>query len=271
MLSGGASLGSVQVGMAMALYEADVRPDLIFGTSIGAINGAFLASGKTPDQLADVWRRLERSDLFPVELVAGFRGLTGRQEYLVSNRGVTKMLRRHIPFAQIEQAAIPLTVIATEARTGAEVPLDYGPLIPALLASSALPGIFPSVGIHGRSLIDGGVSNNVPITRAIQAGATEVWVLCPGYSCALATTPTSAAAMALHAIALLVSQRLQVELEHHDYPVPVRMVPPPCPITVGATDFSQSAQLIERAYAGTKHWLGIGCPFALPLVPHAHG
>jgi NTE family protein len=113
--------------------------------------------------------------------------------------------------------------------------------------------------------------NNTPITHAIDSGATEVWVLSTGYSCGLAKAPRGAVAMAMHSVALLVQQRLVLETASRHYDVLVHLIPPPCPISVTPIDFSRTAQLIERAHAGTRQWLNNGCPHAMPLtLHHAH-
>ncbi len=271
VLSGGASLGSIQVGMAMALAETGVEPDLIVGSSVGAINGAWLASGKPAGELADIWRGLRRRDLFPLSPFVGLHGFLGRRSHFVPNSGLRRLLERHIGFGLLEEAMVPLIVIATEARSGEEVALAAGPAVPAIVASAALPGVFAPVEIGGRMLIDGGVVNNTPIAHAVEAGATEVWVLSTGYSCGLAEPPQSAIAMAMHSIALLVQQRLVLETTTRDYAVPVHLIPPPCPISVTPIDFSQTRELIDRAHRGTRQWLGNGCPQAMPLgVPHPH-
>ena len=271
VLSGGASLGSIQVGMATALAEAEISQDLVVGSSVGAVNGAWIASGKPASELGDLWRSLHRTDLFPLKPLVGLRGFVGRRSHFVPNAGLRRLLERHIGFALLEDASVPLTVIATDARSGDEVAITSGPAVPAILASAALPGVFPPVEIGGRVLIDGGVVNNTPITQAIEAGATEVWVLSTGYSCALAEPPGSAIAMAMHSVALLVQQRLVLETVGRDYPVPVHLIPPPCPISVTPIDFSQTHDLIDRAHAGTRQWLANGCPHAMPLlVPHRH-
>ncbi len=272
VLSGGASLGSIQVGMASALLEAGIEPELIIGTSVGAVNGAWLAAGKPPARLATIWKSLRRTELFPLRPLVGLRGFVGRRSHLVPDTGLRRLLERHVDFLLLEEAPVPFTVIASDARSGQEIALSTGPTVPAILASAALPGVFPPVEIEGRALIDGGVMNNTPITHAIEAGATEVWVLSTGYSCGLATAPQSALAMAMHSIALLVQQRLALETATRSYPVPVRLIPPPCPISVTPIDFSQTCALIERAYVGTRQWLTNGCPDAMPLsVPHHHG
>ncbi len=270
VLSGGASLGSIQVGMAQALYDEGIRPDLIIGTSVGAVNGAWLAGERPIEGLVDLWHSLRTRQIFPLRPLIGLRGFAGRGPNLVPNSGLRHLLERHLVFAALEDATIPFSVIVADVATGEEVRLDQGPAIDAILASAAIPGVFPPISVGGKWFIDGGIVDNTPISQAIAAGATDVWVLSTGYSCALPTLPTSAVAMALHGLAMLVQQRLVAETSRRTYPVPVHLIPPPCPITVTPMDFSQSVQLIDRARRGTAQWIGNGEPFALPLLGHRH-
>lgn len=271
VFSGGASLGSIQVGMLQALNEAGVIPDLVIGTSVGAINGAWVAGGGSADDLADIWRGLRREDMFPFRPLLGLQAFLGRTHHFIPSDGLRAILRKHVVFDRIEEAAIPFAVLATDAQTGGEVMMRSGSAIESILASSALPGIFPPVEIDGRPLIDGGIVNNTPITTAIEAGASEVWVLSTGYSCALASPPRHPLALAMHSIGLLVQQRLVLETRGRDYPVPVHLVPPPCPVDVSPMDFSATEDLIRRARIGTERWLANGRPFALPMTTaHRH-
>lgn len=270
VLSGGSSLGSIQVGMALALEDHGIKPELIIGTSVGALNGAWLASGLGAGELATIWSGLTTRQIFPLRPLVGLRGFRGHQAHLVPDWGLRRLIQNHVSATDIEDCVIPFSVIATDAATGYEVRIERGSLIKAVLASSALPGIFPPVMINGRLLIDGGIAANTPITQAIKSGATSVWVLSTGYSCALPKPPTSAIAMALHAIGLLVNQRFRLETELRTFPVPVHLIPAPCPITVGPTDFSQSAELIHRAREGTRQWIQQGEPHAVPWPGHFH-
>lgn len=270
VLSGGASLGAIQVGMAAALLEHGITPDMVIGTSVGAVNGSWIAAGRPIEGLADLWGSMRTRQIFPMRPLAGWRGFTGRSANMVSSSGLRRVLDGNVAFERLEDAPIPFSVIVTEVSSGREVRLLEGPAIEAILASSAIPGVFPPVTIGGQAFIDGGIVNNTPITQAIQAGATDVWVLSTGYSCALPAVPKSAIAMALHAVALLVQQRLEHETAGRTYPVPVHLIPPPCPITVTPMDFSQSVALIQRARAGATQWLANGQPYALPLLGHPH-
>ena len=160
MLTGGGSLGAVHVGMLRALYEEGIRPDVIVGASVGAVNGGFVASrpqtAETAEALADVWRRLRRADVFPRDLVTGMLGFSGRRSHLVPNRGLRQLLETHIESENLEDAQIPLHVVATDAATGQELSLSSGGAIRTILASAAIPGILPPVEWKGRKLIDGG-------------------------------------------------------------------------------------------------------------------
>lgn len=270
VLSGGASLGAIQVGMAEALYVEGIRPDMVIGTSVGAINGAWLAGDRPIRGLVELWQSLRTRQIFPLRPLVGLRGFAGRSPNLVPNSSLAQLLKRHVSFSNLEDAPIPFSVIVTEVSSGEEVRLDRGPAIDSILASAAIPGVFPAVTINGRTYMDGGVVDNTPISQAIAAGATDVWVLSTGYSCALPAPPTGALAMALHGMALLVQQRFVLETAQRKYPVPVHLIPPPCPITVTPVDFSQSSELMERARRGTEQWLANGEPYAIPLLGHRH-
>lgn len=123
------------------------------------------------------------------------------------------------------------------------------------MASAAVPGVFAPVEVDGRRLMDGGVSDNTPISHAIELGAGEIYVLPTGYACALHEPPRSALAMLLHAMSLLIQQRLHLEIEL--YPDRARLVvlPSPCPQAVQPIDFGHARQLIERALSDSRAFL----------------
>lgn len=267
VISGGASLGSIQVGMARALHAEGLTPDLIVGTSVGALNGAWLAGGDDVDELEAIWRGLHRHQLFPVRPVLGLRAFLGRSRHFVPDSGLRRLLEAKMPHDSFEDLPIPFSAIAADVMTGEEVVLRSGSLIDAVVASAALPGVFPPVELDGRLLIDGGIANNTLISTAIEQGATEVWVLTPGYSCQPSMRPASAVELSLRAVGMLVEQRFISEVGRRHYEVPVHLIPAPCPIAVSPIDFSQSQQLMDRAFAGTRQWLANGRPNAIPLHP----
>lgn len=268
-LSGGGSHGAAEVGMLLALDEAGVRPDLVVGTSVGAVNGAWLAGGQSIERLADLWRSLHRGDVFPLSPVTAALGVLGLRDHLVSPSKLRSLLRRHIDFDRLEEAPVPLHVVATDVLDGHDVVLSSGPAVEAVLASAAIPGIFPPVRRNGRALVDGGVVDNTPISHAVEAGAHTVWVLSPGDACALPEPPGSALGMALHAFSLAIHHRMMLDVQRYADQADLRVLPPLCPIDVDPVDFSKSGDLIERGYQQTRKWLADGSP-AVPLTGVHH-
>jgi NTE family protein len=257
VLSGGGSLGAMQVGMLQALFEAGIRPDLLVGTSAGAVNAAWIA-GRPDDggvaELASIWLGLRRQHIFPISPWAGACGLIGRTNHVISNAGLRSLLERHLPFSRLEDAALPVHVVATELKTGRAVVLSSGPAIPALLASSAIPGVFPPVTIGRRELVDGGVADMNPIATAVAQGATHVYVLPVGYPW-LRQGRTNAIGMALQALARVVESRLSVEVAAHSHAADIRVLPTIDGPAVSPADFSRTPELINRSYQTTRRYL----------------
>jgi NTE family protein len=250
VLSGGCSLGAVQVGMLQALSAYGVRPDLLVGTSAGALNAAYVAGhGSGAGALADlagVWRGLTRRALFPVRPGDAFRMVTGGTNALCPDTGLRRVVRRHLAFERLEEARIPVHIVATDCLSGHEVLLSRGDAESAVLASCAVPGIFPSVSREGRYLVDGGLADNTAISQAVALGADRVYVLPSGYSCALSAPPRTPLGAAAHAITLLTQQRLVADIERFTGEVDLVVLPPPCPLRVAAIDFGHAAELVER-------------------------
>jgi NTE family protein len=216
VLTGGASLGVVQVGMLQALARRGIRPDFLIGSSAGALNAAFLAGRQWPAGTAElerIWLGLSRSDVFPMGPLRSLLGLFGRRGHVISPSSLEALIRRHITYMRLEEAAIPIHVMATDVLTGAEVRISRGPVVDALRASTAIPGIFPPVNIGHHYLMDGGVANNAPLSQAIDLGADVVYVLPAGYACGLRQPPASALGMAVHALSLVFNQKLVESLE----------------------------------------------------------
>lgn len=260
VLAGGGSFGAVQVGMLRELLAHGVAPDLVVGSSVGAINGAHLAGSPTAEgvaRLEAIWRGLRRHDVFPVTL-RSLVGLIGRRNYVVDPRGIRQLLEENLPYERLEQAALPLHVVATDVLGGAVVRLSSGSAIEAVLASCAIPAAFPPVRVGERYLMDGAVASNTPIRVAMELGATRLIVLPTGYACALDAPPRSAIGTMLHAITLLTAHQLVTELERYSAEADIITVPPLCPLAVSPYDFSQAGELIERAATQTRRWLEKG-------------
>src|SRR4051812_5465755 len=242
VLSGGAGLGAIQVGMLRALYERGIAPDVIVGTSAGAMNGAFIASRPqtvaTADALASVWRDLRRGQVFPLNPLTGLLGFLGARDHLVPASGLRRLIARNVQHEALEDMPIPLHVVAVDVITGEEIRLSDGPVADAVLASAAIPGVVAPVRRQERTLMDGGVANNTPISHAVELGAQRIYVLPTGHACALREPPRGALAVALHAISLLTQRRLVEDIRRHENDVRLIVLPPPCPLGIQPIDFS---------------------------------
>ncbi|MBM7504756.1 patatin-like phospholipase family protein [Agromyces aurantiacus] len=174
VLGGGGVLGAVQVGMLRAVLERGIRPDLVVGTSIGAINGAIIAADvdRSLDRLNRAWTSRDAR-----AITTGLDVRPGRA-HLMSTGSIVRLLEAGLPAARtFEQLQVEFRCCAASIERAAEHWFTTGPLIPAILASSALPGIFPAVEIDGEHFVDGGIVNSIPISEAAAAGATEVYVM----------------------------------------------------------------------------------------------
>jgi NTE family protein len=258
VFSGGGSLGAVQAGMMLALAEAHIEPDLVVGTSVGAINAAWVADhpdAEGAEHLAEIWRSVRRSDVFPTQFLTGLLGFLGKRDCLVRAENLRHLIAANLTFENLEDAKLPLMVVAADVTTGMEVVLSKGKALDALVASAAIPGVFPPVVIGGQTLVDGGVLNNAPISPAIRANADKVYVLPTGYACALSKAPRGALAIALQSITLMIHRRLAIDVEKYQNRVALHVMPPLCPLTVSPIDFSHTDELIELARSSTLRWL----------------
>jgi NTE family protein len=268
VLSGGGSLGAVQVGMLAALNDRGYRPDLLVGTSVGALNAAYVGAhgfdGAAVDGLAAIWRGLRRNDVFPFDPVRQALALAGRRASLCSRRPLRRLVEANLPITDLEDARTPLHIVTTEVLSGEELVLTTGDAASAVLASAAIPAVFAPVRRDGHLLIDGGVANNTAISHAIECGAERVVVLPAGCSCALPTPPATALAAATHALTLLIEQRLILEVALLADRADIVVLPPLCPLTVSPIDFRAGEQLMARANAAAGEWLDAGNH----LLPH---
>jgi NTE family protein len=179
VLGGGGLLGAHEVGMLQALAEAEIRPDVILGTSIGAVNGAFFAADPTPSgvsALIDRWR-----DTAPaVTATTALRGLTTLARsgtHLQPYSPIRQRLAQLLPVETVEELAVPFQCVAASIERAAEHWFTEGPLADVLLASCAVPGVLPPVRIGEEHFIDGGIVNSIPVSRAVQLGAREIYVM----------------------------------------------------------------------------------------------
>lgn len=180
VLGGGGRWGAVEVGMLHALVDAAITPDLVLGTSIGAFNGAVFASDPGPGGLAKlerVWKEAATGQFLDVGLVDRIKTVARLRVALNDAAPLRHVLESALSERTFEQLAVPFQCVAASIERAAEHWFSAGPLIDPLLASAAIPTLFPPVEIDGEHFYDGGLVNSVPVDRAIELGATEVFVL----------------------------------------------------------------------------------------------
>ena len=257
VLSGGASLGAVQVGQLRAVVEARLSPDLVVGTSVGAINALFVARGLTParvEALAEVWLRLRKGVVFGgLGLTALVRVLRGSGA-LASTAGLEALVARELP-SRPSELTLPAHVVAVDYLSGREVVLSDGDLRRNVLASAAIPNVFPPVEVGGRLLVDGGLAANVPLGAAARLGARTLVVLDAGYPCALAAPPRGLVPGILHAMTLALRNQTQLALPVLARDRVVVYLPAPCPLATPPHDFSRSPELMATGYELARDFL----------------
>ncbi len=276
VFAGGGSLGAVQVGMLRALIEHGVTADLVLGSSVGAINAAYFAGEPTMEgvrRMGELWVGVKRGDIFPMSWSRLF-GFLRRRDHLVGSDGLRRLIDLHLSYQNLEDARLPVCIVATDVLTGAPVCMTRGSATEAILASSAIPGAFPPVEIAGRLLCDGAIASNTPVQAAVAAGAKRLIVLPTGFACAAERAPRGAIESALRAITLLTARQLVSDLGSLPCSVAFHIVPTLCPNGVSPFDFTRASHLMETAYENTCHWIDGGgleqseIPAALP--PHSH-
>jgi len=245
VLCGGGSRGAVEVGLYRAMAELGIRIDFIVGSSIGAVNGALIAAGLNPVEVAEQWKSLRTRD------VVGSRWhlvrlLTGAPSVFSAQR-LRELLRSRLPVRSFDELRIPLAVVATDLESGDAVVLTEGDLVEAILASTALPGLFPPVLWQGRKLVDGGLSNNVPIDLAVAHGAQRVVGMLCGCAQCLPARPTLISVLG-QCFALATNARFRCDVRFYESRVELHILEP-CPgPDLELLDFDRAWTLIEPAY-----------------------
>lgn len=179
VLGGGGVFGATQVGMLRALLESGIRPGLVVGTSVGAINGAAIAAAPNiagVENLAGLWASLAEAGIFTENVLARASTLARYRTHLYSPAPLRRLLTAHLPATFAELAVGFQCVAASIERSGAHW-FSSGPLSEAVMASAAVPGLLPPVVIDGEHFLDGGIVHSIPVGRALALGATDIYVL----------------------------------------------------------------------------------------------
>jgi NTE family protein len=266
VLGGGGVLGAVEVGMLQALFERGIRPDLVVGTSVGAINGALVAADPTPvavDRLRAVWGDLASSGVLAGSVLSRVSTLVRTRTHLHPREPLRDLLEEHLPARTFAELAVPFQCVAASIERAAEHWFADGALVPAVLASSAVPGLLPPVEIDGEHYLDGGLVHSIPVGRAVALGADTVYVLHVGRIDRPLRPPARPWELATVAFEIARRHRFTADLAALPADVTLHVLPTGEQATPSAgdlrdlryRDLSRIADRIDRASAATRAYL----------------
>ena len=177
---GGGPLGAHEVGMLQALAERQIVPDLVLGTSVGAINGAAFAADPTAEgveRLAAMWTSMQDGDVFSGSLLGRVATLARTRTHLHESAPLRALLADGLGDARIEDLALRFQCVAASIERAEEHWFTEGPVVDAVVASASVPGLLPPAELGGEHFVDGGIVNSIPVNRAVELGATRIFVL----------------------------------------------------------------------------------------------
>lgn len=262
-LGGGGVLGAHEVGMLQALFEAGITPDIVVGTSVGAINGAMVAADPSADairRLEQLWTGIGDTDVFGGSIASQVSTFIRTRTHLHTNTPLRRLLHQHLPVRLIEDLKVPFQCVAASIEQAGAHWFDSGPVVEAVLASSAIPGLLPPVEINGEHFLDGGLVHSIPVGRAISLGAKTVYVLHVGRVEEPLQPPTGALQVGLVAFEIGRRHRFVEEMRNLPEDVDVHVLPtgnPPKPdlSQLRYRDFSRVKERIQRAFEATSAYL----------------
>jgi NTE family protein len=258
VLSGGGNLGALQIGMMRALLEHDIRPDLIVGCSVGAINGAGLAEDPTLAgalRLERLWRDLDGKELMPAGWLPNTVAIARRGEAIHENQGLRRHLEQSLTARTFEELAVPFQCVATDVVGVREVWFRSGPLIEPILASAALPAVYPAVEIDGVRYLDGGIVDDVPMSRAVELGAGTLYVLQVGLFSRPRPEPKRPLDVAVQAYWIARHHRFKRELAAMPADIELHLLPTGQTPSMRYNDFTRTSELISLAYEASSAYL----------------
>lgn len=263
VLSGGGAFGATQVGMIRALNQAGITPDVVVGASVGALNGAVLAAEPilAVERLTEVWSSMNSLGVFggrskfSTALSLLRHGLMRNSPGLASPNALRSLIESNLPVNNIDELRIKTAVVVTDAQVGKAKLLSRGSLSSALMASTAIPGVFPPVSIDGCVYVDGGVAANVPVRQAIAFGAKSVIVLDANPASMPGTVPQSTLGAVLQASTIMLRNQRADAIDDLTGRYPVLHLPQSTPPSQSSFNFDNSTELIEAGYVATRDFL----------------
>jgi NTE family protein len=258
VLSGGGNLGALQIGMMRALLEHDIRPDLILGCSVGAINGAGLAEDPTLAgtlRLERLWRALDGKELMPAGWLPNAVAIARRGEAIHESHGLRRHLEQTLTARTFEELSVPFQCVATDVAGVREVWFRSGPVIQPILASAALPAVYPAVEIDGVRYLDGGIVDDVPMSRAVELGARTLYVLQVGLFSRPRPEPKRPLDVAVQAYWIARHHRFKRELAAMPSDIELHLLPTGQAPLMRYNDFTRTSELISLAYEASSAYL----------------
>jgi NTE family protein len=264
VLGGGGVLGAVEVGMVRALFEANVRPDVVVGTSIGALNGALVAADPSDaviPRLINLWASKQARDVFGDSAPRQLARLARAGTHLHSPTPLRAMLDRELAgMSTFEDLPVRFECCAASIERAAEHWFMKGPVVDAVLASAAVPGLLPPIAIDGQHYIDGGIVNSIPIGRAVELGARTVFVLQVGRIDRPLVAPRNVVEVARVAFEISRRHRYARELAAVPDGVAVHVLPPGLgskrdDSPLAYRDLRAAQRRIDRAYEASAAYL----------------
>ena len=246
-----------------ALFEHGIKPNVVVGTSVGAMNGAAVAASptlETVERLRNVWLTLNEDQIFGGSILAGAANLVRTRTSLHSNRALRAMIEQLLPVTTFEELQVPFQCVAASIERAAEHWFHEGPLVDAILATAAVPGVLPPVEIGGEHFVDGGIVNSIPISRAVELGAKEIYVLQVGRVEAPLAPPKTPVQVALVAFEIARRHRFARDLATLPKGVVAHVLPSgepqrPSLRQLNYRDFRAVAGRIARAYRAAGEYL----------------
>jgi NTE family protein len=230
----------------------------LVGTSVGAINAAFWAFDPEPwmgERLLRFWLQANNALFFPNGPVPMVGRLVQGKDHLSTQSALAALLHTALPHdATIEEAAIPVSFTATDVRHGEKVVLRSGPVLPAVLASAAIPALFPPIEVGGRLLADGGMTANCDIETAVEAGMTDVLVV-DVMGDGVGTPPRGVWATAEDALGVAVRRQTQLTIRLFEHRARIAVVRPLLTARPRLFDFSRTADLYRHGRSAGERFL----------------
>ena len=263
VLGGGGMLGAHEVGMLRALSEAGIRPDVVVGTSVGAINGALVAADPAgaAARLGKLWQGEALQEAFSETVWGRAVRLARSGTHLHSAEPLRRLLGAMLPGADFADLRLPFHCVAASIENATARWFSSGPVVPAVLASCAVPGLLPPVALDGEHYFDGGLVDSIPVGRAVALGAGTIYVLHVGRIEHPLAAPRRPWEVGLVAFEIARRHRFHEEMSALPGHVQVHVLPaggdrrPPDLSQLRYRDKTRVRASIERAYLASARYL----------------